>query len=180
MKKYILLCLALILPNTSFGQWIDKDGKTLPNCEWRKSKQNFSSMLLLSSKPKEFLKSWDKPVDAVPIHTTDETTKDKPITIFILFLESSANAAGLCNSVVDYTITKPDGNVYARIKDAELWKNKKPMQKGKLGLGVDYLEIKIEPKDPLGVYTVRATVKDLNANITLDLKRTFMVLKSNK
>ena len=180
LGKYILLFFVLISPNTLFGQWFDKGGKEIPDSEWRKTKQNFSCMLLLSSKPDQFLKAWGHPVDGFSIHTTDEITKGNTLTVYIMFLGCPVNQAGLCNTVADYTILKPDGSIYANVKNAELWQGKKPMGKGKLGLGVDYLELKIEPKDPLGVYIIKTAIKDLNTNITLELERPITVLKSAK
>jgi hypothetical protein len=44
-------------------------------------------------------------------------------------------------------------------------------------LAVATVGIRFEPTDPLGKYTVRATVRDRNAAITLELTRQFEVVE---
>ena len=50
-----------------------------------------------------------------------------------------------------------------------------PPQKGQLQLGEQFMGVRIEPKDPLGVYTVRAKLHDRIADTKVELIQTFRV-----
>ena len=56
----------------------------------------------------------------------------------------------------------------------------KAMEDNHLQLAVDYIGVVIEPDDPLGQYQVRVTARDLNANLSLDLKQGFTAIEETE
>jgi hypothetical protein len=57
-------------------------------------------------------------------------------------------------------ITDPTGKFYGESKGEEIWVGKPAPSEGATQLGVGYMMIRIEPKDPAGRYKVKAHVTD--------------------
>lgn len=172
-----LLCVFLLfLATSTHAQW-NVSGVAIPDSESAKHQDDFGAMLLLSSRPEEFLQAWDEDTEAVPIHTNDSVSRGSPIVAFIIFSGCEADARGLCNAVVDFSVLKPDGSEYARFIDKDLWKGKPAEHAAKLQLAADYIGVVIEPSDPLGKYQVHVTVRDLNLNIELVLAAEFVAIE---
>ena len=68
---------------------------------------------------------------------------------------------------------RPDGTVYERFANRDLWKLRPAPPDGTIRLSAEYVGVVIEPEDPLGRYEVRVTVHDLNAGTTLALRENF-------
>ena len=171
MRATFLLALVLAAISAE-AQW-NTDGVPTPDEAWRKSTGEFGAMLLLSDKPDEFMEDWSQP-DVPVVSTTSEAKRGVPIVGFVLFV-GCKEVDGLCNSIVDFTVLRPDGSEYARIAGAELWKGKAPPPDNRIQLSLANLGIRIEPEDPSGEYTVKARVTDLNALRILELEQRFVV-----
>ena len=171
MKPLVLL-IGVLLATPLPAQWKEK-GVAIPDEPWRKSAGTFGAMLLLTDRPAEFLAAWEAP-ETPTIKTTEIAERGKPLVAFVVFI-GCAEIKGVCNSSVDFTVLRPDGSEYASHKDGELWRNKPGPPKDGLQLGADYLGVVIEPDDPAGKYTVRATVRDVNADRRVELQQPFTV-----
>ena len=83
-------------------------------------------------------------------------------------------AAGVCDLEGVFQVFNPDGSPYGEEEIPEFWKGKPPPG-GELQLGVGGIGILIEPQDPVGVYTVRARLRDNVSGAEIELTRTFSV-----
>jgi len=167
-----LLCGGLALANTSSRAPVAPDSR-LPDPK-PKGENVFSAVLLLSDSPDEILRSWMTPNPRVPERTTTTITRGVPIVSFVFFTGCQPDENGLCNASVDFTVFGPDGSVYEKATDLDLWKQKPAPPFGTLRLSAEYVGLIIEAGDPLGKYEVQASVHDLNAGQTLELSRTFI------
>lgn len=138
-----------------------------------KLENEFSAVLLLSDNPREVLRSWTTPTASVPVRTTDTVPRGVPIVAFVFFSGCQADEEGLCNASADFTILKPDGSVYERFTDRDLWKGKPAPPEGMLRLSAEFVGAIIEPGDQLGMYEFRVSLHDLNAGTTVELKAAF-------
>jgi hypothetical protein len=132
--------------------------------------------LLLSDNPDDVIRSWTTPSARVPLRTTDTIPRGVPIVAFVFFTGCKPDENGLCNASADFTIVKPDGGVYDRFADRDLWKLKPAPPDGMLRLSAEYVGAIIESGDPLGRYEVHVSVHDLNAGTTLELKQAFTAI----
>ncbi|MEJ2379905.1 MAG: hypothetical protein P8076_01805 [Gammaproteobacteria bacterium] len=107
------------------------------------------------------------------IKSVHRVARNKRLTALIVFSGCTPNRKGKCNARVDYKVLRPDGSVYAQVLGNELWSNRKPPAPGRVQVGVSVARIRIENKDPLGQYTVRARVWDLNSDNKLVLQTHF-------
>lgn len=159
----------------AFGQWRDR-GQVVPDTEWRKSSGTFGAELEFTAKPDELFAAWNKPgaYGNIPA-STDTAHRGEVIMGVVFFTGCKPDDKGNCQATVDYLTLRPDGTVYADLKDGDLWKAKPAPTGSAIQLCAQPLGIRIEPTDPLGEYTVRATIHDLNAGSTLQLTRKFRV-----
>jgi hypothetical protein len=169
-----LLLILLLLPTSLFAQW-KQDGKPIPDSPWRKSSGSFGAMLLLSDDPERFMADWEKP-ETPQLKTTEAAERGKPIVAFLFFV-GCTEVDGACNSVVDFTVYRPDGTEYGSDQGGELWKGKPAPRDDTIQLSVANLGIRIEATDPAGKYRVKAVARDLNAKRSIVVEQSFTVAK---
>ena len=171
----LTLAMALCATSATYPQW-HEGGEPAEDTPSSRSIGDFAAMLLLSSKPNEFLEEWNRPASAdfAPrMETADRVKRGDIIVAFVLFSGCSPSEDGLCDASVDFEVLRPDGAEYSTIADAELWRGKAPVPKPYLQLGTTYLGLVIEPQDPLGDYTVNVQVCDSVSDRCLDLTEQF-------
>jgi hypothetical protein len=132
----------------------------------------FRAKLLLIDNEAAFNRDWATG-RLQEIKSVHRIVRDKRLTALIVFDGCTPDRKDKCNARVDYKVLRPDGSVYAQVLGNELWSNRKPPAPGRLQVGVSVARIRIENKDPLGRYTVRARVWDLNSNDKLVLQTHF-------
>ena len=81
---------------------------------------------------------------------------------------------GSADVTYDALVFKPDGSAYGRESDLTVAQGVDPAP-GELHRACKYAGIRIEPKDPAGVYTVEVVVRDKVKKVELRLTRKFTV-----
>lgn len=171
--------VVLAISTSVHAQWRDQ-GEVVPDNEWRKSSGSFGALLDFTKQPDELFAAWNKPGEYVNIPPSADTAHRGEVIMGVVFFTGcKPDPEGHCNAEVDYLILKPDGSVYGDLKGGELWRTKPAPTGSAIQLCADPLGVKIEPTDPIGEYTVRATVTDKNAALTLQLTRKFRVVPSD-
>lgn len=72
-----------------------------------------------------------------------------------------------------FRVVQPDGGVYADTPPMAVWEDKPAPCGGSLQLSVQYLKVRIEPKDQLGRYVIYAQVRDNHTGKVLQLQSPF-------
>jgi hypothetical protein len=134
---------------------------------------DFGAMLLLTTEPDRFLKSWHRPEEEISLRSAVSVRRGAPIVAFVIFRGCQADASGLCQSSVDFRVLKPDGSEYLSFENRDLWRAKPAPPEGAVQVSAEHLGVVIEPADPLGPYEVQVVVRDEVANVSLKLSRTF-------
>ncbi len=169
------LVVLLLTSVSAYGQW-RINGQVVPDKEWSKSVGNFGAQLDFTSKPHELFAAWSKPGEYVEFPgSTDTTHRGETIVGVVSFTGCKPDEAGNCRATVHYLTLRPDGTVYGDLKGGNLWNGRPAPPGSKIQLCEDPVGLRIEATDPLGEYTVRATIHDLNAGATLELTRKFRV-----
>ena len=173
--RLILVSLLLVVAALPVsGQW-NKNGERAEDAPDRKVVGGFGVHLLVVEKPQEFIEEWKKP-EMPKIRDTNKATKGEYYGVIVLFAGCKPDQLRTCNAEVDYTIYKPDGTLYAERKDQPLWKSQAPPAQN-IQLGEAILAVRFEKSDPLGEYKVKARVRDLNADISIDLETKIQLKK---
>ena len=131
-------------------------------------------MLLLIDDPK-FFEDWKKP-EAPKFKTISSAKRMVPIHATILFAGAGSNDDGRAHVICDVKVLKPDGSIYGAREGLVATKNPIPSATTLL-LASERLVVRIEPKDPAGIYVVEAVVKDKIKNVGLKLKQSFSIEK---
>lgn len=168
--------LALLASPVLLAQW-KTDDAPVPDTAWRKSDGDFGAMLVLTDKPEELFAAWETKSPGVSMSETVVAKRGLPIVGVVLFTGCAPTGEGLCNSTVTYTAFKPDGAVYGKPQEGELWIGKQPPPKNEIQLSVGNMGIVLEPGDPLGTYVMRAEVHDRVSQKTIRLERQFEAME---
>jgi hypothetical protein len=172
LRILVLAAFGLISPTLLRAQW-NEGGAPVPNTSWRKSEGDFGAMLVLTDKPDEFFRAWETETPGASIAATEVARRGSPVVGVVVFTGCAPNENGLCDATVVYTVIKPDGTVYDKPQEGELWIGKRPPAKYVLQLSLGNMGVVIEPEDPLGRYLMHAEVRDRVSGKVLHLERHF-------
>ena len=167
-----LFVLLLLGSGVASAQWKKGDERAADTPD-RKSLNGFGGNLVIVENPRAFIEEWQKP-ETPNIKPATDVNRGDLLGAFVVFAGCKPNSKGLCNSEVDYVVSKPDGSVYAERKGEPLWKEAAPPAQN-IQLSKAILAIRIEEKDPTGEYKVTAKISDLNAGISSELETRFRV-----
>jgi len=171
----ILGCALWLLFGGAVLAHLNDDGFATPKPRSSRSADGFSATLLLTDAPDAVLQSWSEPTGGVgaAVKTTETIERGAPIVAFVFFSGCFPDEHGDCNASADFTILRPDGSVYEKFDDRDLWRGKPAPPRGTLRLSAEYVGVVIEPGDPLGTYEIRVDVHDRITGTTLPLRDVF-------
>lgn len=177
----LLLALASGAPAADVGPvgpsqngWVTTDGSPAPIETQRASSGAFCAELLVVTDPR-FLQDWQRETKVFKYSSAAAVPKGRPFIAIVMFANAGAGAEGRARLKVDYVIRKPNGEVYGELLDRNGGNGAAPKE-NILELAIDYLMVRIEPADPLGVYTLEATLRDEVSGKTLRLSRSLAVV----
>jgi hypothetical protein len=170
--RQTLFVLALLACFNARAQWIDKQGKTLPDTDDRKAIGHFGAEIIFTTDAEALEDKWATPSDTVNVESVDSVRINEPISAFVIFSGCKPTAAGKCNVSMTFSVIQPDGKVYASTPSMEVWQDKDAPGRA-LALSAQYLRIRIEPHELRGRYTVHVKVRDENSGNVLLLKKSF-------
>ncbi|MFH1061499.1 MAG: hypothetical protein V1747_01265 [Candidatus Omnitrophota bacterium] len=150
--------------------WLDNE-LPVADTDNLKSKNGFGAQLWLTSDDSIY-ETWDTP-EIPKIKTTKTAVRNQPIFAIFLFTNPGMDNQSQADITADVTIISPDGEIYGEFKDMEIWQREYFFAANTLQLAVGNLGILIEDADQLGVYQVKARIKDRIKNIYLDLQTEF-------
>ncbi len=155
-------------------QWI-VSGKFAGDSDSLKATNGFGARLDLTEDEKFFAR-WDTP--EIPYYTpVTIARRGVPIFTVVIFVDPGQRFDKTADVKIDTMIRKPDGSIYGQQTNmiGSIFRTDKA--RGRQQLAYDYMGIRIEPKDPAGIYTVEAVVKDNVKKVELHLTQKFTVEK---
>lgn len=175
----MVLTVAFALPLAAAAGQVSAAGGAQADTPARMSEGELGAYLVLTGQPDALFERWQEPRSDITVDVADEVARGESLTALVLFKGCGADTAGNCDLAVKYRILEPDGDVYADLPFQEVWVGRPALAEGRIGLGVSHIEITIEPEDPLGRYTVEATVRDRIRGETLDLRAQFEAVETS-
>ena len=165
----VILASLMLLPGHTAAakdSWL-RDGVAAPKAANMAQSRGFAAMQIATDKPDQLMANWGKPGAVFDAGGTTKAVRNRPIVTFIVFRGCRADRLGHCNVVADFETTGPSGKLYDRSVGTKIWTGRPPPPGYDLELSEGGLGLRIENKDLLGSYRVRATVKDKIAGIVL-------------
>ena len=176
MKLSHAIVVLALAATSAWGQWMDpQTAKPLPDLEWRKTVGGLGGMLVLTKDYESFMKQWTSTGESrVPeLHPAAGATRGESVTAMVFF-SGCAEAGKNCELVVDFKVLKPDGSTYGSIPKVAAY-NAKIVKPDVVMLSRATIKLDIEPKDPVGSYTIIATLRQPDAKRSMELKQTLWV-----
>jgi hypothetical protein len=135
---------------------------------------DFSVMQIATTEPDRLMSDWLKPSAGVNVGTASAVHRNQPVVTFIVFSGCQADASGACNVTADFDTFTPSGEVYDQTRGAKVWVGHRAPPARAVQLSEGGLGLRIENKDALGIYTIRATVTDHVSGATLKTSQTIL------
>jgi len=88
---------------------------------------------------------------AMTLEHDTEVSSAETVTIIVSIADCQKDEKGACNASADLVVNRPDGRVHTEVKGVSLNQRRATAP------------LKLTADDPLGLYTVVAIVRDLNA-----------------
>ena len=175
MRALLFACIALFAIG-AHAQWIDHaTGKVLPDTNARKSLGNTGVSLVLTSDAASFIEEWKNSPESHAPRIPPLGLVKRGDSVWVLLFFTGCGAEGPpCESVVDYTILKPDGSVYGRVPSNRITTQTSAKPRI-IYLSQAYLQIRIEPQDPFGKYRVLARFSEPTAKSSVELESEFEI-----
>lgn len=167
MKKIGRILFLLVMMTTAATAQLKSENKEAADPPDRKSLDGFGVHLIAVEDPRAFIQEWLKPQQP-KIETAKKIKVGEPLGIIVLFA-GCKEVSGSCDAEVDYTLYKPDGSVFVKRLRQPLWKESAP-PKPNIQLGRAILAFQFQKGQPKGQYKIKANVRDLNANVSIDLE----------
>jgi hypothetical protein len=178
----ILLALALTptvaqpAPEAPFVWW--GADRALPPDPSRAAKGGFAAMMLVTPDAEAFFAEWQKP-EPPSIATTERITRDRPIFAILLVAGCRAGPDGNCRVSAEFRMKRPDGAPYGEVHRG-IALDGPPAPGRNLQLARGTLGFKLDPPDPLGRYTITATVTDEIAGKSLTVEEQVQAVEASK
>jgi len=141
------------------------------------SPDGLRAQLILVRDDQQLLKLWNAPGATPDVATVRSVSVGEQASAFVLFSGCAPNPSGHCDVTVRFNVHQPNGRIFATTPPMEVWQYKPAPPARKPQLSVEYLKFVVEPRDPLGQYTVSANVKDHVSGASLQLSTAFAATK---
>lgn len=164
-----LACFALgllFLPVGASAQWHDRQGTPLPDSAERAHDKTFAATVHVADEAAfaQFGKEWTETDSrhGPQLRTTERVRRGEPLRVVVLYsgCAPSPNNAGACDAQLSLRMLGPDGRVALQEPARPLTMGGTPAAPGMLELAPLSLQLRFEPEDPLGTYTLHATLHD--------------------
>ncbi len=175
--KTIISVLFFILSLMPFTEAQCMENKQLvTDKSWAKTKGDFEATLFFTDKPNELFAKWDQSTEGVDIDMIEEIKRNIPVTALIMFSNCAQDAKGMANVTVKFTVYSPEGNIYIKTEEMEVWTNKLAPPEQVPELSVNHLQFTFKNKSAMELYTVKAIVYDKNSDTKIELERKLKVI----
>ncbi len=176
MRQLVVLLMGLFAAATALAQptqWRDKNGRALPDTEFRRSLNGLGGMLIITE-DKDWRKKWESG-DGSQKDFRQVGTIARGTQVFVLafFSNPKSDAGGRVDLLCDFDVAEPGGKNVMHKTDVICFQG---VLKGKphdVYLAAPVFNFLPEGSDPLGTYTVRMSFKDKLGNTTLPLQSRF-------
>lgn len=138
--------------------------------------KEFSASLFLIDDIDQFFAAVQAPEDPVKIPVVSVASRGQEIAAFVAVSGCTANAADVCDVLVDFEIRDPKGTLVGKQVAAPLWREPPKPVPGKILFGEVSVTVRLGTDAVLGTWEVRAVIREEVAKESVDLRATFQVV----
>lgn len=177
-----LLCAVVWLSFNAYGNdsaWLGPDRSKWPDTEFRKIKNDFGAVLLVTPDT-DWRQKWNTPPDTIPRFREAKTVKlGEQLVILTFFVNPKTDAERNVNVVCGIKVTRPNKTISVNERNI-------PCMRGPLTGNPDYIRLSPaviqfigERTDPLGKWLVEVDIEDVNRKTILHLQTHFTLIGSD-
>jgi hypothetical protein len=181
VHRFLLCALVWLSCNAYGGEtvWLGPDRSKWPDTEFRKIKNDFGGLLLVTPDT-DWRQKWNTPPDTIPRFREAKTAKvGEQLVILTFFVNPKTDDQRTVNVVCGIKVTRPNNTVSVNERNI-------PCMRGPLIGDVNFIRLSPavihfigEKKDPLGIWVVEVDIEDVNRKTTLNLKTHFKLVGSD-
>lgn len=175
MSKLLLFVLAFASFHVigADNVWLGPDRSKWPDTEFRKTKNDFAGVLLVTPDT-DWEQKWNTPPDTIPYFREAKTVKvGEELVILTFFVNPKADGNGDTNVLCSIKTTRPNGTVSVDEKNIPCMKGKVIGNPNNIRLSPAVIHFVGEKSDPLGKWVVEVGIHDVNRNTSLQLRTQF-------
>lgn len=174
LRSCVMAVLFSLAMASAHAQW-HKAGKPVFDNDYRQQQSGFGVLLAVASNPEDFMREWYSTKESYVPHLQEVNHVKRGDTVgALVFFSGCAPEGETCDAVVDFKVLAPDGSIYGEHTGNLLWPQAVP-KATVLALSQGNLFIRIEPKDPIGRYTVLVEIRSPSGKGNFRLKKYFIV-----
>jgi hypothetical protein len=155
--------------------WLGPDRNKWPDTEFRKTKNDFAGVLLVTPDT-DWEQKWNTPPDTIPYFREAKTVRvGENLVILTFFVNPKTDKDGNAKVICSIKTTRPNGTVSIDQGNIPCLTGKPLGNQNNIRLSPAVINFVGEKNDPLGKWLVEVDIQDLNRNTTLKLKTHFIL-----
>lgn len=181
MHRFVL-CLVVWLSCNAYGNdavWLGPDRSKWPDTEFRKTKDDFSGVLLVTP-DLDWRQKWNTPPDTIPRFREAKTVKvGERIVVLTFFVNPKTDDKRHVNVTCGIKVTRPNKTISVNERNIPCMRGSLIGDPSYIRLSPAVIEFVGENTDPLGRWLVEVDIEDANRKTTLRLQTQFTLIGSN-
>lgn len=178
MRQFLFCVLIAILSSAHGGEavWLGPDRSKWPDTEFRKTKNDFSGVLLVTPDV-DWMKKWNTPPDTIPRFREANTVRvGEQLVVLTFFVNPKVDAGGNVNVNCGIKVTRPNGTVSVNERNFPCMRGSLRGDPNHIRLSPVVIQFVGEKKDPLGRWMVEVDIEDTNRRTALHLQTHFTLI----
>jgi hypothetical protein len=177
-----LLCLVIWLSCNAYGSdavWLGPDRSKWPDTDFRKTKNDFSGVLLVTP-DLDWRQKWNTPPDTIPRFREAKTVKvGERLVVLTFFVNPKTDDKRHVNVICGIKVTRPNNTISVNEQNIPCMRGPLMGNPSYIRLSPAAIEFVGEKTDPLGKWLVEVDVEDANRNTKLRLQTHFTLIGSD-
>ncbi len=177
MSKLLLIALAIATFQAigADNVWLGPDRNKWPDTEFRKTKNDFTGLLLVTPDT-DWEQKWSTSPDTIPYFKEAKSVRvGEELVILTFFANPEPDDDGNVDVLCSIKATRPNGTVSIDEKNIPCMKGQVLGNPNNIHLSPAIINFVGEKSDPLGKWLVEVEIRDVNRNTTLQLKTHFIL-----
>lgn len=174
-KLFFIALIIASFPAGADNVWLGPDRSKWPDTEFRKTKNDFTGLLLVTPDT-DWEQKWNTPPDTIPYFREAKSVRvGEELVILTFFVNPEPDGDGNADVLCSIKATRPNGTVSINEKNIPCMKGQVLGNPNNIRLSPAIINFVGEKNDPLGKWLVEVEIRDVNRNTTLQLKTHFIL-----
>jgi len=168
-----------LLASAGDSAWLGPDRKQWPDTEFRKTKNDFAAMLLVTPDT-DWERKWNTPSDTIPRFREAKSVKvGEELVILTFFVNPKTDENRTARVRCSIKVTRPNKTLSINERGLPCFEGELKGDPNNIRLAPTVIKFVAETTDPPGEWIVDVEVEDVRRSTTLPLRTRFTLLGSS-